>query len=126
MPSIRRSLADEVLRFRLDEEAARLSSAEQLERGGRSARTLLKEGPLRVTIIALAPEGTIAEHHAAGPITVQCLSGRIGFRLEETTHQLEAGDLLSLPAGLRHAVDSDTGGVFLLTVATAPESRGDN
>ena len=42
---------------------------------GRTARTLLKSGALRLTMIALAPGGSLPEHTAAGPITVQPIVG---------------------------------------------------
>lgn len=118
MSAITRPLADRVLRFRLEEEAFRVATTEALARGERSARTLIKDGPLRVTLITLAAGGSIAEHHAAGPITVQPLHGRVIFRVDDEVHLLEPGDLLSLGAGVRHAVESDTGGVFLLTVVS--------
>ncbi len=124
MPSIDRALADQVLRFQLNEEAFRIAGTDFLVRGGRSARTLIKDGPLRVTLIALAAGEMIAEHHAAGPITVLPLAGRIEFEVGEETHSLEAGDLLSLPKEVRHAVRSQTGGIFLLTVATEGKAAG--
>jgi quercetin dioxygenase-like cupin family protein len=84
---------------------------------GRSARTLLKKGGLRVTLVVLAPGGALAEHVAPGPITVQPLTGRISFRAAGREHPIEPGQLLAVAAGVPHAVHSVDGGSFLLTLA---------
>lgn len=118
MPSIDRPLSGKALHVRLGEQdRARLIDRDLLSKSGRSARTLVKEGPLRVTLVALAAGGAIAEHGADGPITVHVLAGRIHFRAGEDEWTLEPGDLLSLAAGVPHAVESADGAEFLLTVA---------
>lgn len=124
MTSLDRPLRGDVLRFRLGEEHLRSHDDELIARSGRSARTLIKNGPLRVTLITLAAEGCIAEHHADGPITVHVLHGAVRFRVGEEEIRLDVGDLLSLDGGVPHSVRSKTGGAFLLTVALlAPRER---
>ncbi|HET9440383.1 MAG TPA: cupin domain-containing protein [Longimicrobiales bacterium] len=111
-----RSLAADVLVFRLAEEQATVSASSR--RGeGPAARTLVKNGPMRVTLISLAAGGEIKEHKAEGPITVHTLSGSIQFNTPEKSHDLAAGDLLSLGAGIRHSIASEQGATFLLTIA---------
>jgi hypothetical protein len=78
MSSVDRRLSGDVLVLDLGEERRRLESA-ATDEGTRGARTLLKEGPLRVTLVVLAPGGSIAEHQAQGPITVQPLKGELRF-----------------------------------------------
>ncbi|HET8656682.1 MAG TPA: cupin domain-containing protein [Longimicrobiaceae bacterium] len=117
MSSIHRPLAGEPLLHRLGADRSELIDAALLARAGRSARTLVKEGPLRVTLIAIAPEGSIASHRADGPITVHVLAGSIRFRAQGKEWELQPGDVLSLGAGIEHAVESPEGGEFLLTVA---------
>lgn len=117
---IERELSGDVLRFRLDDEQSRVADPEVLQQQGRSARTLLKDGPLRVTLIALAAGGHVAEHSADGPITVQPLTGSIRFSAGGRDYELRPGELLSVRAGLRHSVSSDQGGSFLLTISLAP------
>ncbi len=114
MPSIERPLSGDML-FRLDDELRAIDDAMVAERG-HSARTLLKNGPLRVTLIKTAPNGSIREHHADGPITVHVLSGELQFVTPEKTWDLRAGDLLALEGGVRHSVVSRDGAVFLLTI----------
>lgn len=116
MSSVDRPLSGAALRFGLAEERARVNDAELLQRHGRNARTLLKEGPLRVTLVMVGAGGRIAPHHAEGPITVQVLDGGIRFRAAGRGYELAAGDLLVVDAGVEHSVETETGGTFLLTV----------
>lgn len=88
-----------------------------LDRSGRTARTLVKDGPLRVTLIALMPGHGLPDHRAEGPITVQVLSGQMRFRIGEEEWELAERDLISLEEGIHHSVASDEGCVFLLTLA---------
>lgn len=83
----------------------------------RSARSVVKNGTLRATLVSIAPGGEIPEHQADGPIMVQPLQGRIQFTALSGVHDIGPGQLLSLGAGVRHAVASASGATFLLTVA---------
>jgi quercetin dioxygenase-like cupin family protein len=119
MPSIDRPLSGRALHFRLGSgRHAELIDHGLLEKAGRSARTLLKDGPLRVTLVALGAGGSLADHRAEGPITIYVLTGSVVFRVGEDQLTLESGDLQALGAGVTHGVSSPTGGSFLLTVAT--------
>jgi quercetin dioxygenase-like cupin family protein len=83
---------------------------------GRSARTLVKEGPLRLTIVAIGPGGTLPTHSTGGPITIHMLEGEVTVSALENEYSLGPGDVLVLAPGLEHAARSALGGVFLLTV----------
>ncbi len=117
MSSIDRPLSGDVLRFDLAAERARVDDPALLERHGRNARTLVKDGALRVTLVQVRAGGRIDAHHAAGPITVHVLDGDIRFRAAGHEHRLKQGEVLAVPGGLEHDVASDAGGTFLLTVA---------
>ena len=123
MPSIQRPLSGDVLVFDLDEERQRAADPALLERSGRNARTLLKDGPLRVTLVVLGAGGEIAEHRSEGPITVQPVRGRIRFTAGGRDHDIGPGQVLSAGPGVPHRVASDEGGAFLLTVAQPGEGR---
>lgn len=117
MPSIHRPLSGDVLVFRLSEERSRATDGDVIARHGRAARTLLKDGPLRMTLVVLGPGGELAEHRAQGPITIQPLDGPIIFSTGGTTHEVWPGDVLSAGAGVPHSVTSRDGASFLLTVS---------
>lgn len=117
MSSLERPLSGAPLLVDLNEERKRIERGGRHERQGRTARTLVKDELLRVTLVTLGPGGEVDEHRAPGPITVQPLSGSVRFLVDGTEHELEAGDLLALEAGTPHSARSDEGGSFLLTVA---------
>jgi quercetin dioxygenase-like cupin family protein len=119
MSSIDRPLAGDVMMFDLADEQANATSAEAASPRKSTARTLVKNGPLRITLVVLPPGGGIAEHHADGPISVQPLQGSVTFKTAAGSFTARTGDLLTLGAGIRHEVSSETGATFLLTVARA-------
>lgn len=115
MSPIQRPVTGSPLTFALADELQIVR--QQLGTSSRTARTLVKNGALRVTLVGLAPGGELAAHSADGPITVHVLEGAIAFEEEGRVHPLAAGSLLALQAGTVHAVRSPEGGVFLLTVS---------
>ena len=119
MTSLDRPLSGDTLLFDL---AAEVDSARTAITGdvGRTARTLVKDGPLRVTLIVLVAGAVIPEHSAEGPITIQPISGTIRFRTADGEETVGTGMLLSAGAGVRHSVASDEGAAFLLTVMHPP------
>jgi len=114
-PAIVLSLADEVQRVRA-----------QLASSTRSARTLLKEGPLRVVVVGLQPGGATSAHAADGPVTLQVLDGVVELEADGRTWTLAAGAMLALAPRIVHDVRSRDGGIFLLTIAGAerPATEG--
>ena len=116
MTSFDRPLSGETMVFDLAGETRTARSARADGDARRTARTLLKDGPLRMTLIVLEPGAEMAEHAAAGPITVQPVEGMIRFRAGADEQRLRPGQVLSAGAGVRHSVSSDDGAAFLLTV----------
>ena len=93
-----------------------------LAANGRSGRTLVKEGPLRLTIIALAAGGALPPHSTDNPVSIQVLHGDVTFVALDRQYALAAGDLLVFAAGVEHAARSTFGASVLLTVAYTPTS----
>lgn len=91
-----------------------------LAKHGRSARTLSKEGPLRLTLIALAANGVLPAHSTDGPVTIHVLDGSVAFTALEQEYHLASGDVLILGAGVQHSAKSAEGVRFLLTVVQPP------
>jgi len=119
MSSLRRTLEGDVLVHHLTRDERMLDES-LLARHGRTARTLVKEGPLRLTVIGLAAGATIASHKAEGPVTIHLLDGDAAFDVEEQEYSLAAGDILVLASGVPHSVRSSAGCVLLLTVVHLP------
>lgn len=122
MSPVHRTLDGDVLVHHLSDDERTIDPA-LVARHGRSARTLVKEGVLRLTIMALAAGGDLPSHTAAGPITIQVIKGEIVFDVLGCEYVLRTGDILVLAAGVEHAARSAAGAVFLLTVVHA-ESAG--
>ena len=115
MSSLKRPVSGDVLFHHLKRDELSLDTT-LLEARGRTARTLVKEGALRLTLMALAKDGTLPEHRADGPVSIHVLQGRVVFTASSTEYPLEAGEVLVFAAGVTHAARSEAGCVFLLTV----------
>ena len=118
MTPVKHPVSGPALTFSLSDELATLKD-ELRNAGARTAKTLIKEGPVTVTLIGVNPGGSLHAHKAAGPITVQVLEGEVEFSIGESMRALPTGTLLALDAGVTHAVQSPRGGIILLTVVNA-------
>lgn len=121
MSSMHRNIAGEVLVHHLTRDE-RMIDPSLLAQHGRSARTLVKEGPLRLTIVAIAAGGDLPAHSTEGPVTMHLLEGEVTFRALDVDYPLSAGDVLVLAPGVEHSARSVEGGLFLLTVVHAPSA----
>jgi quercetin dioxygenase-like cupin family protein len=119
MSSLQRKLAGPALVQHLTRDD-QLIDAALLAKHGRSVRTLSKEGPLRLTLIALAANGNLPAHSTDGPVTIHVLDGSATFSALDEAYPLVAGDVLILAAGVRHSATSSDGVRFLLTVVQPP------
>jgi quercetin dioxygenase-like cupin family protein len=90
--------------------------ADLLARHGRTARTIVKEGPLRLTVMAIAPGGLLPAHSTPAHVTIHVLDGAVTFRAAGREYSLNTGDILVVGSGVEHEARSATGVVFLLTV----------
>lgn len=115
MSSLDRVLDGKVLVHHLTQEE-RLLDKDLLARHGRSARTLVKNGPLRLTLMGLAAGGVLPAHRTSAPVTIQLLEGEVTFNALHQDYVLTIGDVLVLAPGVEHSAQSTKGGVFLLTV----------
>lgn len=93
-----------------------------LARHGRSARTLVKDGPLRLTLIAVGADGGMPSHRSEGPVTIHLLEGDVVIGAEGRDYSLVPGEVLVLAAGVEHSVRSAGGCMLLLTVVHLPSA----
>jgi quercetin dioxygenase-like cupin family protein len=82
--------------------------------------TLVKSDRLEVLRLVLPAGKEIPAHEVAGPITVQCLEGRVKFQSHGKWQALEPGQLLYLEGGQSHAVKSVEGASVLITIQLIP------
>lgn len=116
MSPVQRPVTGSALTFALEDEMRIVR--EQLGPVSRIARTLVKNGPLRLTLIGLAPGGVLAPHSTEGPITVQVLEGEIEFEADGQRQALRAGSMVALGARVLHGARSTSGAIILLTIAS--------
>lgn len=121
MSSMHRTIEGQVLVQHLTEDERMIDRA-LLEKHGRTSRTLVKEGPLRLAIVALAAGGELPRHRAEGPVTIQLLEGAVVFEALGRTYSLGVGDSLVFAPGVPHSARSAGGGLFLLTVVHTPSA----
>jgi len=121
MSSMHRTITGDVLVQHLRSDVMSIDQA-LLKAHGRSARTLVKDGPLRLTIMGLAAGGTLPPHSTEHPLSIQVVQGAVTFLALGQEYALTAGDVLIFGAGVEHSARSTEGASFLLTVAYVPGS----
>lgn len=125
MSPVHRSLSGEALAFDLGDEM-RVVRGELAGGRARIARTLVKEGSLRLTLVGLAAGGGLDEHDAPGPISIHVVEGELELTAAGETRAYATGSLIALDRRVRHAVRSERGAMFLLTLSASggdPEHR---
>ena len=82
-----------------------------------SQRTiLLRAEHVEIARLVVPAGKEIPEHRAKGEIVVQCLEGRVAYKVFGKTLTLEAGKLLYMPMGELHSVKGIEDASLLLTI----------
>ncbi len=103
--------------FRLREELEAQLKRARVARTGRTSKTLVKEGPLRITLVALRKGANMAKHHVDGQLSIHVLRGRLTIWTEPGTTELSGSDVLVLGDGVAHAVSARSDCAFLITMS---------
>lgn len=112
----RRQLAANVLTFTLETEDSALQERAAAASEGRAAKTLVEQGALRITLIAMTQDTILQSHKAAGPISIQTLRGTLRVTTDDGDIELAAGDLATLGPGIPHTAQALEDCAFLLTI----------
>jgi quercetin dioxygenase-like cupin family protein len=123
MSSMNRTIEGEVLVHHLPQDEL-IIDRELLAQRGRTSRTIVKEGPLRIVLMALAPGGDLPAHSTDEPVQIHVTDGEIVFRAVGQDYNLAQGDTLVFAAGVEHSAISAPGCVFLLTVVRTNTDSG--
>lgn len=115
------TLAGAVLSFELSAEDEALRERAQSAKSGRAATTLVKEGRLRVTMIAMRAGSRLGAHQVDGVVSVQFVRGRARVSAAGESTDLAAGGLLVLQEEVTHTVEALTDCALLVTVAMSAE-----
>jgi len=116
MSPLTRSLAGEQLFFDLADQIADLRNDDAYTRSGRVGRTLVKSGPLRLTLTVMADGVDVGTHQAETPMTLHVLEGGLRYKVGDQEFALGQGELLFFGPG--HARDIKASGdtALLLTI----------
>ncbi len=85
------------------------------ERGHRQ-QTVFKHGNVTVALFAFDRFSHLPEHVAQGIVTMHVLKGWMKITAGDTEHELKAGQILVLAAGVRHALKAEEESEVLVSV----------
>jgi len=78
--------------------------------------TLVKTGDLEVIRLIVPAGKEIPTHKAPGPITVQCLEGRVSCTAQGQSQELHAGTFMHLKAAEPHSLKGIENSSLLITI----------
>ena len=107
-----------ILRFQLPAEEQRLREQAAAARSGRSGKTLVKEGRLRITDVALK-KGTVLHppQLAEGAISMQVRRGRMRVTTDGGAVDIGPGELVVFDEEVEHSAQALSDCVVLITAA---------
>jgi quercetin dioxygenase-like cupin family protein len=111
------AISGNVLTFDLKSNQADLMERARTAKAGRTAKTLVKEGPLRITLVALKQGISLKEHQVAGVVSIQALRGRVAVEADGSRFDMRPGQLLVLDADIRHRATAMTDCAILITMS---------
>lgn len=97
-------LSAKVLQIDTAVEEARLAAQAATAKTGRAAKTFVKEGRLRVTLIALRKGTVLSAHTVPGEVSIAVTRGAIELGTAGETVQAKRGAVIVLQAGVTHDV----------------------
>jgi len=111
-----RRLSGRTLTFLLGAEDDTLQEFAEASKSGRAAKTLVKEGSLRITLVALTGGTSLASHHIAGPVSIHTLRGCMRITTDMTSVDLTRGGLVALDENVAYTARAIGNTAILLTV----------
>ena len=101
----------------VDAEAKAVLDMARSEATGHAAKTLVKEGPLRLVLLALREGASLHEHEATGPVSLHVLKGSVEIESPGRREALREGRALVFASSVSHSVQALTDSVLLVTIA---------
>lgn len=90
---------------------------------GLYSKLLFKSDDLRLVLIAMETGARMKDHHADGTVSIHALEGTLCIHLTERSHDLRAGQILTLAPGIRHDVEAREHSAFLLTISWPSDEK---
>ncbi len=111
------TLSGAALTFALPAEEAALRERALTSKAGRAAKTLVKEGPLRLTLVALRKGVALQAHQVEGVVSIHVLRGRARVSAAGTDRELASAGMVVLQEEVPHTATALTDCTLLVTVA---------
>ncbi|MBM6582854.1 cupin domain-containing protein [Microvirga sp. BT689] len=83
---------------------------------GAKTTALVKTDAFEAIRLVIPTGRDIAPHEVPGPITLQCLEGRVLLGLPDTSVEMSAGQWIYLDGGIRHSLKGLENSSLLLTI----------
>lgn len=112
-----RRLSGKLLTFILGAEDDTLREFVESSDTGRAAKTLVKQGPLRITLVALKKGTTLPSHQVAGPVSIQTIRGCLRLTTDKGDVDVPAGGLIAIGPGVAHTAKAHDDCSILITFA---------
>ena len=88
------------------------------------SKTLAQNEAVSITLFAFAKGEEISSHDSDGDAMVHVLEGTGQFTVGDKIHHVHQGEVLIMPAKIRHAVFAEEAFKMLLTVVFPREKKG--
>ena len=102
---------------------AKLRAEEHPSQNGHRQITILHRASAAHVLFAFEPGGKLERHQADGEVAIHVLEGRVMVGAEGRDHDLRAGHVLMLGAGVPHDVRASESSAMLLTVLMSKEAE---
>lgn len=116
-----RPLHQPLLGFDLHAETEALRAEPAWAEHGRTAKTLIKAGQLRIVVVALRAGGSIGDDDVYAPLAIQVLTGAVRADRAGDATDLPSGGLAVFEEGPGWQVTAVEDSIVLLTVTWPPE-----
>lgn len=102
--------------FDLHAVASELRDEGRVARDGHRQITLFHEAGVTIVLFDFEAGGTLADHSAAGHVTIQAITGQMRVTTPDAGRRLLAGSMVLLAPGVHHDIRAIEPSLMLLTV----------
>jgi len=110
------------LKLDIREEIRSLRSEGEPVTSGHRQKTLFKHGGRTIALFVMDADARMAEHAAAGTVTVQPIEGALRLTVGADEERLTAGEILVIAPNIRHSVYAVEASAFLLQISMEPSA----
>lgn len=103
--------------FDLHAAARELAGEPESGQHGHRQKALIREGPMTLALYLFEAGSRLPNHVVDGVVLIQVLEGHLQVTTAAGTHDLPAGNVLRLSAGVQHDVIAVSSSQMLLTIA---------